>query len=429
MEKLKNNTLVVIFFIIFVDLLGFGILIPVIPLLLADPASQYFLLSGAGSVASGYILLGLLTAIYPLMMFLAAPILGQLSDRFGRKKLLAISVAGSAIAYIIFALGILFRNIPMLFISRAFDGITGGNIAIAQASIADVTEPKDRAKNFGLIGAAFGLGFIIGPFLGGELSNPALVSWFSASTPFYFAAMLSFTELMLILLVLPETLKERAKALHVSMLRSIENIIQVYKHKSVRAVLSTVFLFQMGFTFFTTFIAVFYINKFGFTQGSIGNLFAYIGIWIAFTQLFITRKLPANREYQILRISLIATAIALFLVVIPTAPWQLLVIYPIFAIFNGITQAYLTGLVSRSADRSIQGQILGINSSVAAFAQMIPPVIAGFMAAAFSPVFPLYIASGIALVAAAVFWIFCRPEHAVVGETGDNSVHEGMAPH
>lgn len=419
--KLRNNPLAIIFFIVFVDLLGFSILIPVIPLLLATPSSPYFILAKGTPISEGYIILGLLLAIYPLMTFLAAPILGQLSDRFGRKKLLGISVAGSAIAYLVFALAIVFRNIPLLFLARSVDGITGGNIAIAQAVIADSTEPKDRAKNFGLIGAAFGLGFIIGPFVGGQLSNPALVSWFNAATPFYFAAILSFTELMLIIFVLPETLKEKVKDFHINLLKSISNIIQVYKHKSISAILTVVFLFQMGFTFFTTFAAVYYIQKFGFNQAGIGNLFAYIGIWIAFTQIFVTRKLPQDKEFQILRITLVGMAIALILVIIPTAPWQLLIVFPIFALCNGITQAYITGLVSRSADRSIQGQVLGINSSVSSLAQTVPAVLSGFVAALSAPVYSLYIASAVVFIAAAVFWIFCKSPGPMVGAERETS--------
>src|SRR6185369_2029743 len=109
-----------------------------------------------------------------------------------RRKLLAISILGTSASYVVFALGIVTKNLPLLFISRAFDGITGGNIAVAQAAVADITKPEHRAKNFGLIGAAFGLGFIIGPYIGGKLSDPSVVSWFSASTPFWFAAALSF---------------------------------------------------------------------------------------------------------------------------------------------------------------------------------------------------------------------------------------------
>src|SRR3989344_3479623 len=178
MDKIRNKPLPVIFFTVFVDLIGFGILIPVVPLLLADPESSYFLLPKGFTVNQGYIMLGFLTAMFPLMQFLAAPILGQLSDKFGRKRILAISLFGTCLSYLIFAYAILTRNIPLLFAARAFDGITGGNIAVAQAAIADVTTPANRAKNFGLIGAAFGLGFILGPYIGGKLSDPTVVSWF-----------------------------------------------------------------------------------------------------------------------------------------------------------------------------------------------------------------------------------------------------------
>jgi len=142
----EKNPLLIVFFTIFIDLLGFGILIPVIPLLLADPRSPYFLLPKGMPINQGYILLGFLTAVFPLMQFLAAPILGQLSDKYGRKKLLAASLFGTCLSYIVFAYGIIIHNLPLLFIARALDGITGGNISIAQATIADITAPKDRAK-------------------------------------------------------------------------------------------------------------------------------------------------------------------------------------------------------------------------------------------------------------------------------------------
>jgi DHA1 family tetracycline resistance protein-like MFS transporter len=153
-EVKGRNPLGVVFFTAFVNMVGYGILIPIIPLLLADPTSEFFLLPAGFTVAQGYIILGFLVAIYPLMQFIATPVLGQLSDRHGRRRLLAFSLAGTSVSYFIFAIGIVTKNIPLLFIARAFDGITGGNISVAQAAIADVTHPKDRAKNFGLIGSA-----------------------------------------------------------------------------------------------------------------------------------------------------------------------------------------------------------------------------------------------------------------------------------
>ncbi len=409
-HRIANNPLPVIFLTIFVDLLGFGILIPVIPQLLANPASPYYLLPQGWTIQQGYILLGFLTASFSIAQFFATPILGQLSDRFGRKKILAISLFGTCISYIIFAIGILTANIPLLFLSRIFDGITGGNISVAQAAIADVTTHENRAKNFGLIGAAFGLGFIIGPFIGGKLSDPSVVSWFNATTPFIFAAILSAINVLGILIFFPETLKVKNHTLKINWSRSLLNVYHAATDKKLRTLFGTVFLFTAGFTFFTTFFAVFLITKFNFTQGNIGDFFAYVGLCVALTQIFITGKVSKRfPAYKIIRVCLFGAGIALFLFFLPQLWWQLLLIVPLFAICNGLMQANITALISMSAGSEVQGEVLGINSSVAALAMSIPPVLAGFIAAGLSPNAPIFVGGTIVLVSAVVFWIFYKP--------------------
>jgi DHA1 family tetracycline resistance protein-like MFS transporter len=391
---MKKKTLFAVIFTVFIDLLGFGILIPVIPQLLANPHSPFFLLAAHMTLGQGYILLGFLTAIFPFMQFIATPLLGELSDRFGRKPILAISLLGTCLSYVMFAIGILTKNLPLLFISRAFDGITGGNIAVAQAAIADVSTPENRAKNFGLIGAAFGMGFILGPFLGGKLSDPTVVSWFNAATPFWFAAILSFTNVLSVVFLLPETLKQKSKELTLHWTKSIRNIATVN------------FLFQAGFTFFTTFFSVFLITKFNFTQGSIGNYFAYVGVWIAFAQAVITRKVSGKfNEQEILRFALIGTGIFILAQFLPHQWWGLLLVTPFFAIFNGLSQANLTSLVSRSVGPERQGEILGINASVQALAQTIPPILSGYIAATVAARAPIFV-SGITIILAGIIFIF-----------------------
>jgi MFS family permease len=175
----RSSPLPIVFLIVFLDLLGIGILIPIVPQLLANPESPFFLLPAGWTLAQGYILLGLLVTVFPFMQFLATPILGELSDKFGRRPVLLFSLAGTCLSYILFGVAIHLRHIPLLFISRALDGITGGNIAVAQAVISDTTAPDARARSFGLIGAAFGLGFILGPYLGGKLSDPSGFTFFT----------------------------------------------------------------------------------------------------------------------------------------------------------------------------------------------------------------------------------------------------------
>ncbi|MEK7611140.1 MAG: MFS transporter [Patescibacteria group bacterium] len=410
LKRFRKNPLQVLFFTVFLDMVRFGILIPVIPELLANPHSPYFLLPHGLTIQNGYILLGFLTAVFPLAQFFATPIFGQLSDVYGRKKLLVISLAGTFISYLLFAYGILTRNLGLLFFSRAVDGVTGGNISVAQAAIADVTTPENRAKNFGMIGAAFGLGFILGPYIGGKLSDPSVLPFFDATTPFWFAAGLSLLNTLSVIFFFPETLKHAKAKLELRITDSVRNIAKAFSLKEIRPLFLTSLLFQGGFTFFATFFPIFLINRFAFTQGNIGDLFSYMGLWIAFTQAFITRKIAARyREDETLKITLFGVSFAVLIYFFPHSWWQLLFIVPLMAIFNGLSNVNLTGLISRSVGPKIQGEILGINASVQALAQAIPPILSGYIAASLTPSTPILVSSFVLLLAGLAFVFFYRP--------------------
>lgn len=387
-EKMEGRALPSVIFTIFLDVLGVGILIPIIPQLLANPASGYYLLPAGWTFKGGLILLGWLLAIYPFMQFLSTPILGQLSDKFGRKKLLGFSIAGTAIGYVLFAIGILTRNIPLLFFSRALDGITGGNLSVAQAVIADVTPAAKRTKNFALIGAAFGLGFVLGPYLGAKLGSPGLSffglfhtpHWFNPATPFWFTAILSSINVLLVIFVLPETHKYMSKA-KVKVTKSLNNIITAATYPGLRIIFPSIFLFWAGFTFFQTFFQVLLINKLHFSGSNIGDYFAYVGIWIAFTQAVLTPLIAKRfKPYQVLRVSIIGAGIGLFANLWAHNTTELLLVTPIFAVFLGNTIANSLALVSTSVGPEIQGEVLGINSSVQALAQTIPALMSGYLA-------------------------------------------------
>jgi DHA1 family tetracycline resistance protein-like MFS transporter len=355
------------------------------------------------SVQTAYVILGALVASYPLAQFFAAPILGQLSDRYGRRPILIWSLLGTAVGYALFAVAIYTRHIPLLFASRVLDGITGGNIPVAQAALADNTEPKDRAKNFGLMGAAFGLGFIIGPYIGGQLADASLVSWFGPAVPFWFAALISFINMIFIWLMMPETSPMKAGArLHWG--QSVTHIVKAFSHKQLRFIFLTGFLFFSGFSFFTTFFGVYLIDRFGFTESDTGNFFAYVGIWIVITQAVITPRVSRIwKERMVLNVGFCAAAVALLLFHAP-GPWTvLLVTTPLFAIFNGLTQSNYMAFLSRSAGADVQGEILGINASIGALSQAIPPVLAGLIASGGDTGVTLYAAAGIMFVAGLLF--------------------------
>lgn len=414
-EKKARRALPSVFFTIFLDVLGVGVLIPILPLLVvAGPAR---IIPADWTNTQGYILLGWLTAIYPFMQFIATPILGQLSDKFGRRKILSFSLFGTALGYVLFAIGIVTKNIPLLFLARALDGITGGNLSVAQAVIADVTPPEKRTRNFGLIGAMFGLGFVVGPYLGAKLATPGLnfyhlfttPHWFGAATPFWFTAALSLINTVLILVRLPETNMHIERTKKLELTKSVHNIVKAATTPGLRVVFPSIFLYWSGFTFFITFFQVVLIQKLHFGRSNVGDYFAYIGIWIAFTQAVITPALAKRlKNYQVIRFSMIGTAGALLLTLWAHNATELLLVTPLFAIFNGQTIANTTALVSSSVSGRIQGEVLGINASVQALAQAIPAALTGYLAT-IGVSTPVLVGSGVMAVGWALFWILYHP--------------------
>ncbi len=265
-------------------MIGVGMLVPILPVLFTDPTSPSFLLQGY-SVGEQYFMAGLLTALFGLMQFIASPILGELSDAYGRKKLLTLGVAVLAVSQLIFGFGIEIASLWLLLVSRMVAGLAGANFSIAQAAIADVSAPNERAKNFGLIGAAFGIGFILGPLLGGFIAETT----HNAAAPFWFAGILGIVNVLFISLMLPETHKTMSGAHHFHWLKGIHNIRDAFRDRDARPVYLTNFLYMSGFSFFVSFIGVLLVAKFHFSEASIGTFFGVVGAWMVVTQLFLLR--------------------------------------------------------------------------------------------------------------------------------------------
>lgn len=411
--KFTDKPLLVVFITIFIDMLGVGILIPVMPLLVLPGIDRIVPMDW--TVAQGFILLGWLSASYPLAQFLSAPILGQLSDKFGRKRVLAISIFGTSISYCLFAIGILTKNIPLMFASRIVDGFTGGNISVAQAVISDISTPKNRARNFGLVGMAFGLGFILGPYIGGKLADPSVVSWFGTSTAFWFAAILSAINVILVLVFLKETIKEKANNISLHALQAFINVKKALTRTGLKDLMPSAFLYNGGFTFFTTFFAIFLSVRFSFSASNTGDFFAYVGLWIAIVQGGLIGMISKKfKDYQVLRFSMFGAAISLLaylLIPIGQQGW-LFLIPPFLALFVGMTQSFIPTIVSRVTPPETRGESLGINTSVSALAQAIPAIIAGYVAT-INEIAPIVVGSLLMVAAGIVFWLRFHPKNVV----------------
>lgn len=398
-----NRTLLVLFFTLMLDMVGTAMLIPILPVIFTDASSPAFILHGY-SVTQQYFIAGLVTAIFGIMQFIAAPILGELSDMYGRKRLLTLGVATLAISQLIFGFGITVGALWLLLISRAIAGLAGANFSIAQAAIADVTKPEDRAKNFGLIGAAFGIGFILGPVLSGWIAG---ISGDPAA-PFWLAGALGIINVAFISLMLPETRSVQKQEHGFHFLKGIQNIRAAWHDKDAFPVYLSNFLYLSGFTFFTSFVGIMLVHRFAFSEADIGTFFGVVGTCIVVTQLFILRIITKTyHERQIVRVTIPMVALVLLgYAFVPSAHFVYFLI-PLMSIPQGLTMANMSALVSKSVSPEKQGAALGINGSLMALAQGIIPLFAGIVSGVLGLTIPFILGS--MLMVWAWLNLFMRP--------------------
>lgn len=402
MKKSSKAALFTIFLVIFLDLVGVGVVIPILPSIILDPASN--LVPEFWSAGTRTTVLGLMLGAFPIFSFIGAPILGTLSDIHGRRKILGISIFGTFIGYIIFAAGLLTGQLWMLFAGRILDGFTGGSIAVANSAIADISpNPTERAKNFGLIGMAFGIGLVIGPAIGGILSDPNILPWFNNALPFWFIASLSLVNLALVYWKLDETYKPNVLT-KVSLFLGIQHIKKAFQIKRLRLMFVLTFLHQFGFFFYAYMFPVFLLQKFDFSTSEIGAMYAYIGIWIAISQGIINRIVVNKvKSEKILIYSFPLLAGALILQLVPAIPLWLLLTQPLVAIFEGISYPNVTNVISKLATEDQQGEIMGITASVRSLASAAAPVFSG-MVLALGVNIPTITAAGVLLLAWLIYF-------------------------
>jgi len=346
-----------IFGTIFLDLVGFGIVIPVLPLY-------------AERFGASPLVIGLLLGSYSAMQCLFAPILGRLSDRVGRRPVLLLSVIGTSAGFLLMGLA---NSLWLLFAARVIDGVTGGNISTAQAYIADVTPPEQRSRGMGLIGAAFGLGFIFGPAIGGLLSHVSLAA------PFFFAAFLAAANAVAIYCLLPESLpierrhqaRERA---------SFSTLFRQARQRPLGIILAAYFFTTVSFSLLTATYALFTERRFGYTAAQTGYIFAGQGLLGAIIQGGLLGWLVKAFGDKKLVIAGTATlALSLFLLPMGTTTAFLLLVTTGVAIGHSLALAPLNGLASKSVDGASQGRVLGMMQSAASFARIVGPVLGGWL--------------------------------------------------
>ncbi len=351
------SPLFVIFFTVFIDMVGFGIIIPVLPLY-----AEHF---HATPVQIGW-----LTGIYSGMQILFTPLLGRLSDRVGRRPVLIVSLAGTALGFLVMGWA---SSLSLLFLARIIDGATGGNISTAQAYIADVSTPENRSRSMGLIGAAFGLGFTFGPMIGGILSH------ISYGAPFYFAAALAALNVVLLYFILPESLSKEYR----SRPQERTRLAEVFHHGHARlfgTIVVTYFFTITGFAIMTTLFALFTEKHFGYGARQTGYLFGFIGVISVILQGgLIGRLVKLCGETALARTGLLFLAFSMVLLPLVHTLAMLLVVCGAIAIANGLVNPTLNGLASQMIDRSWQGRALGLMQSAGSVGRLVGPLLGGWL--------------------------------------------------
>ncbi len=369
------SPLVIIFVTVFIDLLGFGIIIPLLPFY-------------AESFGASALTIGLLGTSFSLMQFLFSPIWGRWSDRIGRKPIIMLGLMGSCVSYLVLALS---TSLTLLFVARIIGGIAGANIPAAQAYIADVTTPENRAKGMGMIGAAFGLGFIFGPAIGGVLSRV------SPETPMWFASALCLANFIAAWFLLPES---RAIDSTTRSLGRLEAFRHARRRPTLLLLLSLYFIVTLAFSGFETTFALFSEAKFGFTTSTIGFVFAFIGVVLATVQgVLVGRVVKVVGERRLIPLAILSIAIGIGLIPFVWSIPTLLGALGVLAVGMGFNNPSLTSMVSKLADPDDQGGMLGLASSIASLGRVVGPAWGGYLYDAYGMTTPYVSAAALMMIA------------------------------
>jgi multidrug resistance protein len=377
-----RKALGIVFAVVVMDLVGAGILLPILP---------YY----ARQFRADALTVGLLSMAFSAAQFLASPVLGVLSDRYGRRPILLGSILGSAFGYFLFGIG---HALWILFLARIIDGVTGGNISTAQSYIADITPPEQRAKNFGLIGAAFGLGFILGPALGGLLAKISLAA------PAYGAGICGLLTFAAALFFLPESLpsqRRRTGGFAWTDLDPFRSLIWGLRQTGLRWTLAAVFLFNFPFSALQSNFALFTLARFGLGASQNAVLFTFLGFLVALLQGFVFRRFLRNfgaPRYAEWGIAAMAAGFAVL--AMSSAMWMVYTCLVFTAVGSALAGPTLTGMVSHQVAAGDQGMAMGITMSLASLTRVLGPLWAGLFFDHVGPAAPYW--TGVIWLAAAV---------------------------
>lgn len=414
----KRSALIFIFITLTINSMGIGLMMPVMPSLLIELTTL-----PVGEAARWG---GALSVVYALMQFVFGPTLGNLSDRFGRRPVLLVSMLTLAVDYLIMALS---WHLAVLFVARTLSGIAGATYSAASAYIADVSSKEDRAKNFGIVGAGFGVGFVLGPIIGGLLGE------YGTRAPFYAAAALSFANFLFGYFILPETLKpENKRSFDWKRANPLGALKQISNYPEVRTLLIAVFLFDIAHYVYPAVWSYYTAEVFVWSPGDIGLSLAVVGVGFAFVQGYLIRVLdPKFGPGRVLLIGLSANLVAFIGLAFATTGLQAYLLIG-FAALGALATPAFSGLMSIRIPDNAQGELQGLISSAAGLSMIVSPFVMtqsfAYFSSASSEVYfpgaPFAIAAMLILLSMAISIPFIRvpggPPADVIADKQETSV-------
>ena len=364
----------IIFLIQITEVLGFSLILPFLP---------FF----AQELGASPIIIGLLIVTFSFFQFFSAPIMGRLSDIYGRKPLLIISQIATFFGFLILGFA---NTLFLVFLSRIVDGLLGSNFTITQAYLSDISSKKDRSKLFGIGGAAFGIGFLIGPGLGGYLSQ------FGYSLPSFIAAGTVIVTIIITWLFLPETIKRKKKIKFDLKIFDVLQFVKYLKNKKLALKIWPYFTYLMAHIVFVSMFALYAERQLGAGTAFVGLILTYLGInAIILRGIMLPKLIDFFGEKKLKFISVISMMIALVMLSFSTSNLMFFISITMFAFGGGTTRPLMVGSISRGVSSKEQGAILGLTNSLASVTQMIGPLIGGFMLNYFFPGSVTLVAAGI----------------------------------
>jgi len=402
MKILKSNlSFIIILLIGFVDYLGMGIVYPIFAMLLFDTANP--ILPPDTSAEFRGALLGLLIGLTPIFQFFFAPFLGAFSDKKGRRKALTIGIGGGCAGYLIGVAGIYLHSLSLLFLYRILVGASDATAAVAQATLADISTEENKAKRFAYLNSCIGFGFAVGPFIGGYIADPKVVSWFNYSTPLMFAGLMSLTNLILVIWKFPET-RKKIEDVSFDLLAGIRNLLQVFLLREFKWVFLGGFFISFGWAFFNEFVPVLLNERFAFELNDIGQFYGYTGLWYAIGALLATTFVHKCKPVAIAIVAMLLSAASMLAFVFVHAPLYIWWVVPLMMI--GLAMAYpsATTIVSNRASVDQQGEILGVYQSIGAAALGLSPILVGFAVGAY-PTLAAWGGASCLILSSLFFWL------------------------